>query len=45
MLPLRPLDGIFVRGDLKTESCAAKRTNLARSASDHLPLVAELELL
>jgi endonuclease/exonuclease/phosphatase family metal-dependent hydrolase len=45
MLPLRPLDGIFVRGDLKAESCGPKRTNLARSASDHLPLVAELVLL
>lgn len=45
MLPLRPLDGIFVRGDLQAASCHARRTNLARAASDHLPLMAELVLL
>jgi endonuclease/exonuclease/phosphatase family metal-dependent hydrolase len=44
MLPLRPLDGIFVRGDLQTHSCHPRRTNLARTASDHLPLVADLVL-
>lgn len=44
MLPLRPLDGIFVRGDLSTHSCHPRRTNLARTASDHLPLVADLVL-
>ncbi len=45
VMPLRPLDGIFVRGDLRTTACAPKRTALARAASDHLPLVAELVLV
>jgi endonuclease/exonuclease/phosphatase family metal-dependent hydrolase len=45
MLPMRPLDGIFVRGDVRAASCGPRRTNLARAASDHLPLVAELVLL
>ena len=45
IMPLRPLDGIFVRGDVRAESCHPRRTNLARAASDHLPLVAELVLL
>jgi endonuclease/exonuclease/phosphatase family metal-dependent hydrolase len=45
VLPLRPLDGIFVRGDLRAAHCSPRRTELARSASDHLPLVADLELL
>lgn len=45
MLPLRPLDGIFVRGDLRATTCAPKRNALARAASDHLPLVADLVLL
>jgi endonuclease/exonuclease/phosphatase family metal-dependent hydrolase len=45
MLPLRPLDGIFVRGDLRAAHCGPRRSELARSASDHLPLVAELDLV
>lgn len=44
-LPLRPLDGIFVRGDVRADTCAPRRTVLTRAASDHLPLFAELELL
>jgi endonuclease/exonuclease/phosphatase family metal-dependent hydrolase len=43
-LPVRPLDAIFVRGDLRVRSCAPRTVALARRASDHLPLVAELEL-
>lgn len=43
-MPVRPLDGIFVRGDLKVDRCRPLRSELARTASDHLPLVAELEL-
>jgi endonuclease/exonuclease/phosphatase family metal-dependent hydrolase len=42
--PIRPLDGIFVRGDLRTHGCAPVRDTLTRSASDHLPLVADLDL-
>jgi endonuclease/exonuclease/phosphatase family metal-dependent hydrolase len=43
-LPIRPLDGLFVRGDLRARSCVAPRDRLTRQASDHLPLVAELDL-
>ncbi|HEY4157459.1 MAG TPA: endonuclease/exonuclease/phosphatase family protein, partial [Polyangiaceae bacterium] len=43
-LPLRPLDGIFVRGDLHVNGCALARGTLARRASDHAPLVADLVL-
>jgi endonuclease/exonuclease/phosphatase family metal-dependent hydrolase len=42
--PIRPLDGLFVRGDLRTHGCAPLRDALTRSASDHLPLVADLDL-
>jgi endonuclease/exonuclease/phosphatase family metal-dependent hydrolase len=43
-LPFRPLDAIFVRGDLKARGCHPPRTVLTRQASDHLPLVADLDL-
>lgn len=43
-VPIRPLDGIFVRGDVKIRGCAPHRSALTRQASDHLPIVAELEL-
>ena len=43
-LPVRPLDGIFVRGDLRSRHCVPCRTKLARQASDHLPLIADLDL-
>lgn len=41
--PLRPLDAIFVRGDIRAIDCRPSRLALARLASDHLPLVAHLE--
>lgn len=44
-LPVRPLDGLFVRGDVTARRCGAARDALARQASDHLPLVADLELV
>jgi endonuclease/exonuclease/phosphatase family metal-dependent hydrolase len=44
-LPIRPLDGLFVRGDLRGRSVSTPRDALTRQASDHLPLVAELDLL
>lgn len=44
MFPVRPLDAMFVRGDLRSVHFAAIRGALAQSASDHLPLFAELEL-
>lgn len=43
-VPIRPLDGIFVRGDVRTHACAPHLTALTRQASDHLPLAAKLEL-
>jgi endonuclease/exonuclease/phosphatase family metal-dependent hydrolase len=43
--PVRPLDAIFVRGDVELERPAHPvRSALARVASDHLPLVADLRI-
>lgn len=42
--PLRALDTIFVRGDLQLRRVQPGRTKLATRASDHLPLVCDLEL-
>jgi endonuclease/exonuclease/phosphatase family metal-dependent hydrolase len=43
-LPLRPLDGLWVRGGIKVISSHPVRTELAKTASDHLPIVADLEV-
>jgi endonuclease/exonuclease/phosphatase family metal-dependent hydrolase len=43
-VPIRPLDGVFVRGDLMVEKCRPLRGKLAQAASDHLPLVVDLRL-
>lgn len=43
--PLRPLDSIFVRGQVRLVHVHASKLEVARAASDHLPLVADLELL
>lgn len=42
--PFQALDGLYVRGDLRMLRIEASRLALARRASDHLPLVALLEL-
>lgn len=42
--PLRPLDGLFLRGDVQEEASFRARLGLARSASDHLPVIADLVL-
>ncbi len=42
--PLRPLDAIFVRGALDFVKLSRCETDLARRASDHRPLVAEVRL-
>lgn len=42
--PIRPLDAIFVRGDLRAHGCSPLRDALTKAASDHLPLLAELDL-
>lgn len=44
VLPLRPLDRIFYRGRLRIDHTYVSRTQVARAASDHLPLVAEFIL-
>ena len=43
-LPVRPLDGLFLRGDIRTLRAGPVRTALSRRASDHLPLVASVSL-
>jgi endonuclease/exonuclease/phosphatase family metal-dependent hydrolase len=42
--PIRALDAIYVRGALRLLSADRSRLALARHASDHLPLLAEVEL-
>jgi endonuclease/exonuclease/phosphatase family metal-dependent hydrolase len=43
--PVRPLDVLFVRGDLSIQRAAhASATAMTRQASDHLPLVTDLSL-
>jgi endonuclease/exonuclease/phosphatase family metal-dependent hydrolase len=42
--PLRPLDALFVRGTLHIDHAWRGATAVARYASDHLPLLADLEL-
>jgi endonuclease/exonuclease/phosphatase family metal-dependent hydrolase len=42
--PLRPLDSIYVRGDLELHHLHRGETDLSRRASDHRPLIADLEI-
>lgn len=42
--PLRPLDALFVRGDVQIRRAQRGEIAMARRASDHLPLVVDLEL-
>jgi endonuclease/exonuclease/phosphatase family metal-dependent hydrolase len=42
--PVRALDGIYVRGSLKLLQVQRARIALAKKASDHLPLIADLEI-
>lgn len=42
--PVRALDGVYVRGQVDLEHLFRSRLDLARRASDHLPLVADLRL-
>ena len=44
ILPIRPLDRIFYRGNLGVDHSYVSRTQTAHQASDHLPLVAEFVL-
>jgi len=43
--PVRALDSLFVRGDCELLSLTRPRTKGARTASDHVPLVAEVSVL
>jgi endonuclease/exonuclease/phosphatase family metal-dependent hydrolase len=42
-MPLRSLDRVFYRGDLRPLRAFAGHTDVARRASDHLPLIVEFE--
>lgn len=42
--PLRPLDRIYTRGAIEVLHCFASRTRVARRASDHLPIVADVQI-
>jgi endonuclease/exonuclease/phosphatase family metal-dependent hydrolase len=42
--PVRALDALYVRGDLVGVRCGRSRLRVARDASDHLPLVADIQL-
>lgn len=42
--PLRPLDAVFVRGEVQIRRAARGLVAVAKRASDHLPLVVDLEL-
>ncbi len=44
MVPMRALDRVFCRGDIKLRASFASRTATARQASDHLPLVVDFTL-
>jgi endonuclease/exonuclease/phosphatase family metal-dependent hydrolase len=44
VLPIRPLDAIHVRGDLKPLRGFRSRMKVAREASDHLPFIADLKI-
>lgn len=45
VMPLRPLDRLFHRGSLEVVDCYASRLEVARHASDHLPLIADYRLI
>lgn len=44
MLPIRPLDRVYYRGALDVHHSFASRSEVARQASDHLPLVVDFLL-
>lgn len=43
-LPVMGLDRVFYRGDLASDHAFASRSQIARQASDHLPLIVDFEL-
>ena len=44
VVPARPLDALFVRGDLSADRTYRSRLKVAREASDHLPLIADCRI-
>ncbi len=42
--PVRALDSVYVRGDIKLHKLARSKLAVAKSASDHLPLIADIEI-
>jgi endonuclease/exonuclease/phosphatase family metal-dependent hydrolase len=44
IMPLRALDRIYFQGDIAFDHSFPARTDIARQASDHLPIVADFEL-
>ncbi len=44
MMPVRALDRVYCRGCLDVRNSFASRTEVARQASDHLPLVVDFEV-
>jgi endonuclease/exonuclease/phosphatase family metal-dependent hydrolase len=42
--PVRALDSVYVRGDVELHRVQRGRVALAKRASDHLPLIADIEL-
>lgn len=42
--PMRALDGLYVRGNVDLITLKRSRLKIARQASDHLPLIADLEI-
>ncbi len=42
--PVRALDSVYVRGNVHLRQLQTARIDLAREASDHLPLIADLEV-
>jgi endonuclease/exonuclease/phosphatase family metal-dependent hydrolase len=43
-LPLRPLDGLWIRGAVTLVAAHAVKTQATQAASDHLPIVADVEI-
>ena len=44
IMPVRSLDRIYFKGELRFEHSFPARSDIARQASDHLPIVADFEL-
>ncbi|MHC5064670.1 MAG: endonuclease/exonuclease/phosphatase family protein [Planctomycetota bacterium] len=42
--PVRALDSLYVRGNLRMGRVQSSRLKIARAASDHLPLIADMEI-